>query len=225
MKNKHLLLGFALIAIGAIGLFATSASAISFKIENGLTDVGVTPLADAQSASDYYNYTPATFSGHPSFGTEANTGFMWLYEDTNSGDLSLGMIFGKHQPELGKTPGGSASFSISGLMPGAFLDVKDDPDPLDPNYDISGDVWNMSFSWQARYTDGAVIGGLNAFSLNDEITMTLNSSRGIDDWYFLTGDPVHPDGILLDMSDPLVIYDPPAPTPPGTATLFCWVPD
>ena len=60
MKSKHLLFGFVLIAVGAIGLFATSASAISFKIENGLTDVGVTPLADAQSASEYYNYTPAT---------------------------------------------------------------------------------------------------------------------------------------------------------------------
>ena len=89
MKSKLLLSIFALVAIGAMGLFATSASAINFKIENGLTDVGVTPLADAQSAIDYYDYIP-TIPGHPLFGPEANTGFFWLYEDTNTGDLSLG---------------------------------------------------------------------------------------------------------------------------------------
>ena len=80
--------------------------------------------------------------------------------------------------------------------------------------------------WYARYTDGAVIGGLNDFSLTDEITITLNSSRGIDDWYFLTGDPANPDRILLDMSKTLVFTTRPLPLPRrNRQASSCWAPD
>jgi len=221
MKRKLLLPVFAVIAIGAMGLFATSASAINFKIENGLTNLGVNPLAEVQAAIDYYDYT--AYSGHPLFGPEANTGFFWLYEDTNTGDISLGMIFNEAQPALGKAPGGSVSLSLGGsILQNLSLDLKDDPNPLDgKDFDVTGDAWKLNFRWYAMYTDGAVIGGLDAFSLTDEITITLNSSRGIDDWYFLTGDAANPDRILLDMTENLVLYDPPPPTAtPEPASLF-----
>jgi len=219
MKTKHTPFAFALVVMGAIGLFSTSASAINFKIENGATDVGVTPLADAQTAVEYYSYTPAY--GEPAFGPEANTGFFWLFEDTNTGDLSLGMIFNEYQPELGPIPGGAVHLSLAGsILEDLSLDFKDDPGPLDTtDLDVTGDLWNLKFSWYAMYTDGAIIGGLNAFTPTDEITITLNSSRGMDDWYFLSGDPANPDRILLDISNPLVIYDPPTPTP-EPASLF-----
>ena len=130
MKSKHTPFFLALIAVGAIGLFSTSASAISFKIENGVTDVGVTPLADAQTAVEYYNYSP--FYGEPAFGPEANTGFFWLYEDTNTGDLSLGMIFNEYDPALGRLPGGAVNLSLAGsILEDLSFDFKDDPGPLD----------------------------------------------------------------------------------------------
>lgn len=219
MKPGHLPLILALAAIGAACLFGTPASAITFKIENGLTDVVVTPLADAKTAIEYYNYSP--YYGTPAFGPEANTGFFWLFEDTNTGDISLGMIFNEYQPELDRFPGGAVSLSLAGsVLEDLSLDFKDDPDPLDAkNLDTTGDAWNLQFSWWSRYTDGAVIGGLNAFSPTDEITITLNRSRNVDDWYFLTGDPVNPDRIPLDMSNPLVLYDPPTPTP-EPASIF-----
>jgi hypothetical protein len=219
MKPGHLPLILALAAIGAASLFSAPASAITFKIENGLTDVEVTPLADAKSAIEYYDYSP--FYGSPAFGPEANTGFFWLYEDTNTGNISLGMIFNEYQPELGKVPGGAVRLTLAGsILEDLSFDFKDDPDPLDTkHFDVTGDVWTLNWAWFAMYTDGGVIGGLDAFSPSDEITIALNSSRGINDWYFLTGDPVNPNRILLDMSNPLVLYDPPTPTP-EPASIF-----
>jgi hypothetical protein len=192
MKPRHLPLILALAAIGAACLFVAPASAITFKIENGLTDVEVIPLADAKSAIEYYDYSP--FYGSPAFGPEANTGFFWLYEDTNTGDISLGMIFNDYQPELGPVPGGAARLTLTGsILEDLSLDFKDDPNPLDSkDLKVTGDAWILNFTWYAMYTDGGVIGGLEGFSPSDEITIALNSSRGINDWYFLSGDTVNP---------------------------------
>lgn len=218
MKLTSIILSSALVFMGMLGILASDAAAISFKIRNGDTDVSVDPLSDAKTAAEYYDYD---HSGHPAFGPEARTGFFWLYEDANTGDYSLGMIMNIKSDAGIPDSAGRASLTISGLMDDAFLDVHDDPgDRI-----VTGeDYWRLGFSYNNLNTDGAVIGGLNDFSLDDEILIDLGYSWNIDTWYFLTGDPNDPDRILLDMNDSLVIYDPipePAPTPtPEPATML-----
>lgn len=224
MRPTNIILSVALIFMILFGILTSDAEAISFKIRNGDTDVSVDPLADARSATDYYDYVP--YSGHPAFGPESRTGFFWLYQDTNTGDYSLGMIFNKYEPGENGDFAGRVDLRISGLMEDAFLAEQDDPRDYEKRFQPGDDHWDLGFWWNDRNTDGGVIGGLNDFGLDDEVTIDLTYGWGIDTWYFLTGDPNDPDRILLDMSDPLVIYDPvpetaPTPTPePATMLLL-----
>lgn len=204
----------------AAALVATNAYSYPFAISNGATDVDVEVLTDAQTAEDYYNYIP--YSGYPPFGPEANTGFFWLYEDSNSGEVSLGMIFNERQESLETASGGNALIQIAGLLEGSAMSVQDDAMDVEKRHVIvSEDTWEIGFRWYNNNTDGAVISGLTDFGVEDEITISLLGSTGIDAWYFLSGDAVNPDRIALDMGQALTIYDPPPPTPtPEPATLF-----
>ena len=84
-----------------IGAFAASAviassaqAAIIYSIDNGATSTILDPLSSNESAASYYSYnSPFGSSGDPDFGTTSGVGYFWLYENSNNGDLSLGMIF------------------------------------------------------------------------------------------------------------------------------------
>lgn len=211
MKNTYLPYLVACIAVGAVAILATAASAVPFDVTNGATHVVVTPLAGPQSAGEFYDYTYP--SGHPAFGTEANTAYFWLYEETGSGALSLGTIFNEH----GAGGRGYAILTMSGLPVGAYFEVTDDPYN---SFFLENGSAVLRYRWN-NGTEGTVIGGLE--SGWDEITITSTLYSGIEHWYLLTGESTDPDMIQLNMEDPLLIsgYQEVVPTPePGTLFLL-----
>jgi len=139
----------------------------------------VDPLSAAEGDTAYFN------SGHPAFGTENNTGFFWLYEDTTTGNISLEMIF--DTPNSGS--GGKFNTTISGMPPSGYVALSDDPGELTP----TGGSWK----WSTTGVDGGVIGGLGG---TWEMTLTPTKSTGLTSWYFLSGDPTAPTKIPLTMS-------------------------
>jgi hypothetical protein len=194
MKNFKILICIAAVISLFPLMLAPQVSAQVYEITNGLVFQSVVPLSKAESAVDYYTYnTPFGSSGDPDFGTVSSVGYIWLYENTLTGDISLGMIFDK--PQDGS--GGTVDMTITGVPSTGFMEVSDDPGDAPT---VAGGTWG----WAACCTDGGVIGGLE----NDfwELIITLNSATGVDRWFFLNGpSAVNPSPVLLDMSEDLII--------------------
>ena len=197
------IIGLAVMAV----IYSKTGSALAtpvYSITNDTTiDLPVNPLSTAESGSAYYDYDLDTASGYPAFGTVSNTGFFWLHENTNNGDISLGMIFDAPDDTLD----GKVKLGFNGVPVSGFIALADDA--KDTFSTLSGD-----WKWFACCTDGGVIGGLGGFW---DITITLNATTGIDQWFFLSGDPNSPDtiGLNFDIGDTVVIsaFDS-TPTPP-----------
>ncbi len=185
-------------SIFGLGLIFLSGqvSAYVYSIENGLTTQTIDPLSKAESAATYYDYGSLPASGTPDFGTVSDTGFFWLYEDTTTNILSLGMIF--DTPNDGD--GGSVSMTSSGMPGTSFVSVQDDAS------DGLSDLINNTESWRwiSCCTDGAMVSGLEDSAWT--ISLDLLSSTGIDSWFFLDGpDALNPVQIALDMGETLLI--------------------
>ena len=164
--------------------YAPQAQTLSYTITNGdLSGIEVDPLSYSQSATAYYDFYKG--SGHPAFGTESNKAFFWLYEDTNTNEISLGMVF----DTTNDGSGGNLSLTISGVPNTGYVALSDEPGELS----TTGGSWK----WWPAYNDGGVIGGLEGIW---QIDLTLNSHKNIDTWYFLDGpDPTDPDKIELNI--------------------------
>lgn len=184
MKKSIIFLCFVMIAVVVALTYAPQAQAFSYTITNdALSGIEVDPLSDSQSAAAYYNFY--NNSGHPAFGTESNTAFFWLYEDTNTNEISLGMVF--DMPDDGSR--GDLSMAISGVPNTGYIAFSDDPGELS----TTGGDW----FWWGKFNDGGVIGRLEGIW---QIDLTLNSYQNIDMWYFLDGpDPTDPDRIELNI--------------------------
>jgi len=86
--------------------------------------------------------------------------------------------------------------TIDGVPSTGFVALTDDSNEL---VSVSSGIWG----WSPDFTDGGVIGGLDG---SWKITITINSSTGIDQWYFLDGtSPNNPDRIQLDITQALVV--------------------
>jgi len=212
MKRNGMKRLFSLLAITLLVMAGASLVwAQDYTVTNGSTIQTVFPLEKAGSAADYYSYdSPFTDSGDPGFGTRSDVGFLWLYRDTLTGKLSLGMIFDK--PNDGSA--GSVQMAFSGMPATAAVVVADDPDTTDTLTTLGG-----KWSWAACCTDGGVIGGLNGTWV---ISLGLVAATGIDEWYFLSG-PVadSPTRIRLDMTHEVVI----AASLPGSVVKWLQPPD
>ncbi|RLB03201.1 MAG: hypothetical protein DRG59_11915, partial [Deltaproteobacteria bacterium] len=184
-----------LVCVGILVLTG-HALAMDYAITNGAIVQGVIPLTKAESATDFYKYgNPFSASGDPEFGTVSGVGFIWLYENSLTGDVSLGMIFDK--PLDGS--GGTAELSFSGVPSSGFVEVADDPPAVGDTFDVTHGKWG----WEECCTDGGMIGGLNG---TWEITLSLDDATGVDEWYFLNGpSSASPSWVRLDMSERLVI--------------------
>ncbi len=198
---------FLLVLLVVVFGVSVQAHAMVYTFRNDAAVEHVDPLSMAEDAAAYYGLS--NYSGYPAFGTVANKGFVWLYEDTTSGDISLGLIFNTE----GAGGEGSVAMSFSGMPATAFWEVQDDG----PHSDTYEGMTSAQWHWWWK-TDGGMIGGLNG---SWDITLTLRDSMGIDQWFFLDGDPLSPNRYLLDMEKPLVISagtNVPVPEPP--AMLF-----
>jgi hypothetical protein len=180
-------------------MMTSQVSAQNYSITNGAVVQPVAPLTEAESAAAYYTYnTPFASSGDPDFGTQSSKGFFWLYENSLTGDISLGIIFDK--PNDGS--GGAVDMSFAGVPATGFVEVSDDP----------GDAFTVTsgnWGWSPCCTDGGVIGGLEGLWV---ITVTLNGATGVEEWFFLNGpSAVTPIPVPLDMREDLVIAAVPGP--------------
>jgi hypothetical protein len=196
-----------LMTLLTLGLILTigQASAFVFSIENGLTSQTIDPLAKAESAATYYDYGSLPASGTPDFGTVSNTGILWLYEDTSTNILSLGMIF----DTTNDGSGGTVTLATSGMPGTTYVSVEDDGADVVPSNIING---TENWTWIACCTDGAMVSGLEDSTWT--IAIDLLSSTGINDWLFLDGpDATNPTQIALDMSGTLYITATSVPEP------------
>jgi len=197
--------GLLIVLVMLFGI-SVQAHAMLYTFSNDSTVENVDPLSKAEDASTYYGLHGD--SGYPDFGTVANTGFIWLYENTNTGNTSLGLIFNTK----GAGGNGRLDMSFSGIPSTGFWEVQDDAKGKDTYNDMTSAQWR----WWAN-TDGGMIGGLNGVW---DITLTLNGSRGIDQWFFLDGDPTTPNQYSLNMEEPLFISAKTVASVPEPSTIL-----
>jgi PEP-CTERM motif len=174
MKRK-----ICVIAMGVFLLFSGSlARAYTYSFTAGSESaVNVTPLSGAQSAVDYYSLYSS--SGHPAFGAKQKRAFFWLWEDTETDEVSLNVIFSKENKKKGGA--GKANFKLSGLPTGWSWALQDDNGDIGGSQDLT-----PTWEWNSKNTDGGIIEGLENEAW--DITWDPSKLKGIQSWYFVSGD-------------------------------------
>ena len=149
----------------------------------------ISALMGTESAVAFYDY------GNPN-GSSANTGLelsngliIFLYEDINTGIISLFLI----ADIANSGSGGTMQFEVNCLPPAAFVSVQDDPGEFNGAPPLITGNW----TWSGCCTDGGVI---ESIGCNNTLNLDLLVSSGIDSIVWLTGDIASPDQILLAMS-------------------------
>ena len=149
----------------------------------------ISALQGTVSAPTYYSY------GNPN-AAASNTGLelsngliLFLYEDTNTGIISLFLI----ADIANSGSGGSMQFELSCLPPTAYVSVEDDAGEFNGSPPVITGNWN----WGACCTDGGVIEDLGC---NNTFTLDLLVSSGLDSIVWYTGDIANPAQILLAMT-------------------------
>ena len=176
------------------GILASTAHAtIIYEISDGTTTTTVAPIAKAESASDYYDYAFEGPSGNPDFGPVDDKAFFWLYEDTGTGVLSLGMIFEKRNAAGGGT-GGSMNLTTSGMPGSTTVSVSDDGPE-------TGDLINgtETWGWNDKNTDGAMVSGLE--NQTWDIALTFNSYTGLGSGFAFVDGPSPTGTAIIDGLD------------------------
>ncbi len=170
------------IIITLFSLFVTSVQAgIIYTVSDGTTTTVINPLTKAESASDYYDYGFSAASGNPDFGPEEDKGFFWLYEDTNTNILSLGMIFDKRCISS-CVSGGTMNITSSGIPGSAFIGASDDGSE-------TGTLINgtETWAWNKNNSDGGMISGLESSTWT--IELVLNSFSGLSNGFAFVDGP------------------------------------
>lgn len=212
MKNvlKSLAVATMILALPASNAFALPLVTIS----NGdISDLTVDPLSGSLSLYDSFRYL--AFGRSSSF-RQADTGYLWVYEDTASGIVGLGVVLDVKR--IANTTTGNAQLSFTGAPDSAFVAHSDDTG----EFNKTGlDSFVGTWKWIANNLDGGYIGGLQVPPADYwTIKVDLLSSFGINNWLFLTGDLAAPTTIQLDMTKSLYVSDPPARVPEPSAFLL-----
>ena len=113
----------------------------------GLPEQIVTPLVNADTVANFYNLVG--ISSNNTGLQKSNVSNLWLYEDSNTGVVSLGMIHDKRND----SGGGGADFTFGGVPAGTTFVVRDDNQPTEAVLPAS--IW----SWASCCTDGGVLSG------------------------------------------------------------------
>ncbi len=141
------------------------------------------------SAASFYQYGIPNGSS-ANTGLESNNGLtIFLYEDMNTGVVSLFLIADIQN----SGSGGTLSFEFNCAPAGSFISVMDDPGEFSGSPPLFTGNWN----WSSCCTDGGVIENIGC---NTNMNLDLLISSGIDSIVWLTGDIMDPDHILLALS-------------------------
>jgi hypothetical protein len=149
----------------------------------------INALEGTVTAPAFYSY------GNPN-GSSANTGLeisntliIFLYEDVNTGIISLFLI----ADIANDGSGGSLQFDVNCLPATAFVSVQDDAGEFSGVPPLISGNW----SWGDCCTDGGVIEDIGC---NNTINLDYLISSGIDNIVWITGDINMPTLIPLDLA-------------------------
>jgi len=200
MANLHKLTGILATLAGLV--LAPAASAFEYELVTDGSSYDLTPLADARSAATFYSnefYHRAKSVGDPDIGPEEDTALFYLYEDTSSGDISLGVVLDAPDGVNGRAYDGDLDMLFSGLPAGASVSFSDDGGEFsmiagsapDGTRSAQGD-----WAWLDCCTDGGVLSGLSG---TWETTAEMLNFSQLDSFYFLTGSASNPQAIAMDL--------------------------
>ena len=182
MKLRALTTTLTAAALLAFGAAAQASIVYSISTSSGLASMVIDPISDPQSAAEYYKYSfDGAASGNPDFGPVDDTAFFWLYDENDTGVLSLGMIFDKRNPDGDPPGGGTMNLTTSGMPGGTLISVGDDP----------GEVTTLvngteNWRWNDRNSDGGMVSGLEGTTWT--IDILFNSFTGLDGGFnFVSG--------------------------------------
>lgn len=166
-----------------------SLSACNCTISQGGATYPINSLIGNESAVVFYDY------GNPT-GSNANTGLelyngliIFLYEDTNTGIISLFLI-ADHYTD---SDGGTLSFEFNCAPAQSFISVQDDAG----EFFGAPPLFTGNWSWSPCCTDGGVIENIGCTA---NMSLDLLVSSGIDSIVWLTGDISNPTQILLSLT-------------------------
>jgi len=200
---------FSIVAVSAdTALPAGGEVGSGYLLRQGGFSQEIIPLAGDQLAPAFYNYSD--YQANNSL-VVSNHSLLFLYRDTESGELSLFIIH--DAPDDGTD--GSASFSFSGLPQGTRFALLDDADDTD-RFSLDPPNGEAYWYWSSEHTDGLVISGIGE---DFEITIVPSFLWGIDSWALLTGDVHSPSRIPLpSLTEPLTIIG--RNSPPRASFVF-----
>lgn len=149
----------------------------------------ISALLGNETAVEFYSYGVPDISS-ANTGLELQNGLIiFLYEDTNTGVISLFLI----ADIANDGTGGTMEFEANCLPDNAFVSVQDDPGEFFGSPPLITGNW----SWSDCCTDGGVIEDIGC---NNTLNLDLLVSSGLDSIVWLTGDIADPDQILLNMN-------------------------
>lgn len=164
-------------------------SVCNCSITQGGNTYTINSLIGNETAPSFYDY------GNPS-GSSSNTGLelsnaliLFLYEDMNTGVISLFLI----GDIANSGSGGSLTFEFNCAPPASFISVQDDSGEFSGSPPLFTGNWN----WGACCTDGGVIENIGC---TNNLSLDLLVSNGIDSIVWITGDIANPVHILLDLT-------------------------
>jgi hypothetical protein len=168
---------------------------IEYTVIQDSIEYPVEPISRAESVQAFYDYDGANNASSDTGLEESETSILFLYEDENTGDVSLVFIH-DISPD---TTGGQVTYAFSGIPDGATFAVQDDDISLgDGPYSIAGGISTVAWTWSPCCTDG---GALSPSSSTFEITINPTFTSGISFWTYLTGTSE----IALDPSESVII--------------------
>jgi len=197
---------------------------VSFVLKQGPNSWVITPLAKAQAAAAFYNYS----NDQSNTGLElAKHSLLFLYRDTTAVPEVLS-LFVIHSAPASGVPG-SASLTFKGLPAGVLLVVRDDANDTYTGFTIPPATTppapvveaKASWTWLGEHSDGLV---LSNFPEEFEIIIEPNFTAGIEVWEILTGSLENPERISLSLTEPVTIIARKGPPPRAPVACFTFTP-
>jgi hypothetical protein len=176
-------------------------------------------IETAQTGAEHYNYS--SMSGHPSgINLDYYSSSLWIHENTLSGELTFGMIFGKDKgaDDTNRT---KISIDIQDSDTDVYLSQMDDYNTGDV---VAEDPLNQgAFSGQFVYnknSDGLAISGITGIGWS--ILVDFTDFGHLENWYAANGQTSDfSDDLALTLGHQYLLVDPPASNPvPEPATLL-----
>jgi cysteine-rich repeat protein len=182
-------------------LGAGNANRPALVVQQGAASHAVLPVSRAATANAFYNYFAS--SSHTGF-EQVSTSHMMLYQDRNTGAMSLVVVLGIDEGTSGQLqPNGRVTMSFTGLPRRVAVALSDDAGELylTSQTTAQGD-WHFN-----RNGDGGILSGL-PFPGTWSVIVTPAFMSGISSWQF--SDDQASTSLTLDVPITISAFDSPS---------------